>query len=695
MNNYQNKSKTSVGNCGAITLKGLVKNARSSGRTKSDILCDLFDESLHKLMFKECEVDIKLTHENGNLVVCISDSIKDGFKGIDKEGEDNPFNACYRNHDRHNDDNEWSEHGSGFKNALYTACNHATILTKYKKQDGSYSCEEIIFDLNKMIKENRHSPYCKTVDEEYYKSKHPYKTGTTITLKDLNKSVFGDSFKSNCEDINKIVKDKYSKPLLKGNEGFDKPSRLTFQINDEPVEYITYKPTPTQDKNHPHPIYKVFVEVLTNKDDEVCLLVNEEGEGKRSYYYCKKDNKSKCASAKKKKEIKNNYPICVDVFTMEGTRTSGTDYDGHPSGSINMYRLERPLTININKGGRHMSFIRSRISNGESNYHYYELNWTAKKCTALFQSNNRKIIDCDLPTINPKIMEPLKKAQELLKKNIKGETPFHKDWKMENGIEWDNSKTYEQNKFDAEQYKIQQQQALVPVESDDETEDETEDKVVDEIEMDNNIKEKTEDSEVVDLNVEEITQNDSKEKMEDNEVVDVVENNNSIEEKTEKSQHVRLDVNAENEMVNSQNNNQYLLTPNHFITETTMKNSKSFRKSTKGNNPIDQKKMIKYVISKIKKVDEKNKDYEKLILYGTTDLKGLIKICDDCLKSLLGKSHSDMTIAIRNIRKNTLVDYLNELLVIWKDVDDNKPVYGGSHLVDLFNYVEKMSKNDA
>ena len=105
--------------------------------------------------------------------------------------------------------------------------------------------------------------------------------------------------------------------------------------------------------------------------------------------------------------------------------------------------------------------------------------------------------------------------------------------------------------------------------------------------------------------------------------------------------------------------------------------------------------MIKYVISKIKKVDEKNKDYEKLILYGTTDLKGLIKICDDCLKSLLGKSHSDMTIAIRNIRKNTLVDYLNELLVIWKDVDDNKPVYGGSHLVDLFNYVEKMSKNDA
>ena len=695
MSNYQTKSKTSTGDCGVITFKGSVKNARNSGRTKTDTYGDLFDESFNKLMFKKSEVGIKLTHENGNTTVRISDSIEDGFKGIDKEGEDNPFNACYRNDDRHNDPCEWSEYGSGFTNALCNASNLANILTRFKKQDGSYAYEEITFDINKMIKENRHSPYCKTVDEEYYKSKHPYKTGTTITLKYLNKSVFGDSFKSNCKDIKQIIKTKYSKALLKGNEGFDKPSRLTFQINDEPVEYITSKPTPTQDKNHPHPIYKVFVKVLTNKDHEVCLLVNEEGK-KRSYYYCKKDNKTKCATAKKKKEIENNYPNCLGVFTMEGTRTSGTDYDGLPSGSINMYRYERPLTIDIKDGGRYMSFNRSRISNGESNYHYYELNWKEKKLTSLIQSNNRKIIDCDLPTINPNIMEPFKKAQELLKKNIKGETQFHKDWKMDNGIEWDNKKTYEQNKFEAEQYKIQQQ-ALVQVESDDETETEyeTEDEVADEIEMDNNVKEKMEDSEVVDVNVEEITQNDSEEKMEDNEVVDVVEINNSIKEKTEKSQHVRPDVNAENEMVDPQNNNQDLLTPNNFITENTMKNSKSFRKATERNNPIDKNKMIKYVESKKKEVDEKNMDSKMLILNGTPENKGLIKICDDCLKSLLGKSHGDIAIAIRNIRKNTIVDYLNELLVIWKDVDDNKPVNGGSHLVDLFIDVEKMSKNDA
>tara|TARA_B100001094_G_C18099513_1_gene754920 strand:- start:880 stop:1386 length:507 start_codon:yes stop_codon:yes gene_type:complete len=124
------------------------------------------------------------------------------------------------------------------------------------------------------------------------------------------------------------------------------------------------------------------------------------------------------------------------------------------------------------------------------------------------------------------------------------------------------------------------------------------------------------------------------------------------------------------------------------------------RQSTRVNNPVSKKDMLLFIESKKNKVDDMSKDVKSLILKGTTNLKGLIKICDDCLKSLFGRKYGDTVIDIRNIRANCaglnpVINYLCELEVIWKDIDDNKPVDGGSCLVELFNYINNKIENDA
>jgi hypothetical protein len=65
----------------------------------------------------------------------IRDNIPSGFKDAGKEMENNPFNMAHTR-EGHNDDNETSEFGSGFKEAAICQADKLEVFTRSEQSDG-------------------------------------------------------------------------------------------------------------------------------------------------------------------------------------------------------------------------------------------------------------------------------------------------------------------------------------------------------------------------------------------------------------------------------------------------------------------------------------------------------------------------------------------------------------------------------
>ena len=149
--------KTTVARCGPETFAGSLRTSRSNGRKISDIIGDICDESLKKIMDRQAIAIIEIIKRIDNDKIHrfkISDTIQCGFKGIDRNGKENPFCATYINDDRHHDDDEWSEYGKGLIDGLKACCDEAIIITRYEKKNGGYAFEKCVFDFQKMGLEN-------------------------------------------------------------------------------------------------------------------------------------------------------------------------------------------------------------------------------------------------------------------------------------------------------------------------------------------------------------------------------------------------------------------------------------------------------------------------------------------------------------------------------------------------------------
>ena len=466
--NTLSQMNTTVADCGPETFAGSLHTARSSGRKLPDILGDICDESLKKIMNGVAKAIVKITQTTtGNKIrsLVLSDNILNGFEGIDKEGNLNPFNATYSNPVRHAADEEWSEHGKGLISALKAACDVAQILTRYKKIDGTYAYEECTFNFEEMADDNRHSPICRTVSQEYYNQNHPFETGSTITLSHLQPNIFTGTFDDVKNKIHQILVDKYSSALIIGNQG-SQESRLKFKVQDsQPIDIVAI-PSPLENENHPHEKFWVRMEVRESNNGNLTILLKKEGGANK--WHAWSEDRHKFVAIKRSEYDRRilQHPNVLGVFTMGGTRTSGRGVyqrypRGHPMGSLVLKRLHRALTEDVNNGGRHMSFL-PKPKNGEFNYHYLEMNWVEKRLTKLIEHNLQKKIDCDLTRLNSLIAEAGKWAEKQIRDSIKSESRFKKDWnaryhmnmgedgKVDDDRAWDGTKTYEENLANAE-----------------------------------------------------------------------------------------------------------------------------------------------------------------------------------------------------------------------------------------------------
>jgi hypothetical protein len=79
----------------------------------------------------------------------IRDNIPSGFKDAGKEMENNPFNMAHTR-EGHNDDNETSEFGSGFKEAAICQADKLEVFTRSEQPDGRVIYWNIEFDFDAM-----------------------------------------------------------------------------------------------------------------------------------------------------------------------------------------------------------------------------------------------------------------------------------------------------------------------------------------------------------------------------------------------------------------------------------------------------------------------------------------------------------------------------------------------------------------
>ncbi len=83
----------------------------------------------------------------------IRDNIPSGFKDAGKEMENNPFNMAHTR-EGHNDDNETSEFGSGFKEAAICQADKLEVFTRSEQSDGKVIYWYICFDFEAMSKQD-------------------------------------------------------------------------------------------------------------------------------------------------------------------------------------------------------------------------------------------------------------------------------------------------------------------------------------------------------------------------------------------------------------------------------------------------------------------------------------------------------------------------------------------------------------
>ena len=631
MNYAYTSVNTTVGDCGQETFAGSLRTSRISGRTLADTIGDIFDEPMKQLMDRKACVTIRISKHTCNDKInelTISDNISDGFKGLDNEGSTNPFNPTYINEKRHSDDNEWSNYGKGFTDACKAGSDTTLLVTRYKRKNGGgFAYEKCMFDYQKMARDNTYNPECITITKDQYEQLHPYKTGTSVILKQLTDTIFRGSFKKLVNEIENIIQNKYSTALIKGNENVEN-SRLKIAINQEEPSDINPIVSPFEDKNHPHLIHSIQMDVRESNDGDPIILLKKNK--KKAKWHCMNDDQYKAIDKKKYESTIKKYPNHIGTFNMSGTRTSGTDYEGLPKGSIKIMRHCRTLTNDPRNGGRHMSFLQ-KSTNGEWNYLYLELSWVEKKLTKFIEENLKKIIDCDLTRLNNIMAEAGKWAETHIRKDVGCESKFKKEWKKKYKTKWDNSKSYNEN-ID-----------IIPSD---------EDEVV--VEEEN--------PEVVEEEKEEEVEEEKEEEVEE-------EKEEEVEEEKEEEVEEEKEEEVEEETVTLQIN-----TPQHITTSSSIRSVPS--------DKSEILRSLKYLKESSNRLSEDDKD---TLIKGPPGHNGLNEIANKILNNKYG-SHNDLVkkiISVRSRRKDDYNALCDDLIEEYDTYTKNKIPYGKKihHLV--------------
>lgn len=379
-------------------FKGTLKKARASDYTTKKATLDIIDNII--TLCSSLLMIIEFGH-NSIKQIRFSDNYKPGFDKINEDGECNPFNMAHVK-DGHNDDNETSEFGMGFKLASIFLCNKLSVYTRV---DNTYYL--VMFDFVIMSRlENPIDSYEATkwteITEQEYMEIHPFEYGSTICLEDIIHD--NHSFESKEKTISNFhewIQDGYSKIIAKTGinivikDSIEHSEEHTISSGIDLFEDPDCKP------------FNTTSNIYINEDtgDILCETVMMDG---KSHYFMNSDRYVPSRKPQKgdqtqfikikqadyeSSSIKSKFSKALKM-KFESTfiwckNFKQTDECYLTLGMIDIYRADRKYATLTYKKHR---------TNGAQNYTYHKIEYTSKKINRMIGMNYNKGINDSINT---------------------------------------------------------------------------------------------------------------------------------------------------------------------------------------------------------------------------------------------------------------------------------------------------------
>lgn len=161
------------------TIRGEIKKARAGNYDTNSCIFEFVDNALDAGADK-IRIDIRERANSGcPHKFVISDN---STKGISQEALRTIFSWTY---ERHRQENDVGEYGTGFKTASVNLADKLTVLTTDKN-----GCYQAIADWQDMADENSWEPKVMEIGMDYFRDVHPFQKGTTFILEGLRNEMF-------------------------------------------------------------------------------------------------------------------------------------------------------------------------------------------------------------------------------------------------------------------------------------------------------------------------------------------------------------------------------------------------------------------------------------------------------------------------------------------------------------------------
>ena len=229
---------------GCSHFKSTVKQIRAENNTFVSSINDIID-NIHGLASKLkiqsiCDIQLLYDDQQNMYKVLISDNIPHGFKDIFNQGTDNPLNM---GHIRlgHDDDEETSEFGTGFKKDIIYIAQYTEIYTRSVQENGNISFLKISFDIPEMCgrinpEESYEPSNFEMITEEQFKLNHKFEEGSTVILSTLRQTDVTFDVESGKRITNVQFEKQFRSQISKANSGLILSKIISIKVNDILVE---------------------------------------------------------------------------------------------------------------------------------------------------------------------------------------------------------------------------------------------------------------------------------------------------------------------------------------------------------------------------------------------------------------------------------------------------------------------------
>jgi len=389
MSNSKNTSiKPKVGCSHFKSIVRIIRGENNSFTTSINDIIDNIHGLANKIGIKGiCEIEILYDEYLNIYKIIISDNIPHGFKDIFNDGVENPLNM---GHIRlgHDDDNETSEFGTGFKKDIIYLAQFTEIYTRSVDDEDNITFIKIAFDIPEMCariqpEESYEPTIFDIISEEQFKSNHKFDEGSTVILYNLRQTDVTFDTETGKRLTTSQFEKQFRDQISKTHSGLIHDGIISIIINGvevEPEEDLFILVPETHQTN-----FTFYCDLNYKNEPSEIYREGKTEKGRSSIMkYNTRENEFKKASLNELNVIKEKPSIAI--LYLDSLTTKHTDFE-----SSHQYN---DLTDIIRLGRCFGSYkITKQEKDGYSNHIYHRITYKSKKLNQLIGVGSNKKVD--------------------------------------------------------------------------------------------------------------------------------------------------------------------------------------------------------------------------------------------------------------------------------------------------------------